>query len=109
MSIKNQRIDYELFEKAIQTNGKWEVHDVQLDEIERKVVVHIKPVVEIVFRCPVCHEKGMGVVSHENKQTGYYSFLGYKTFIEAPELQVNCKQHGLQIIQSPWNQKLRQF
>lgn len=97
----------DVFQKAVVSGKRWKVIHVEFNETEKYLIIQIHYINKMLFSCPICQSQLLKPVSKQIHRTGYYSFLGYKSFIEAPEIIVHCKEHGKQKIENPWNQKIK--
>lgn len=109
MSIEQQKMFWNVFRKTFETGDEWKLESIEFDEIQLEVVIFISYQGKNLPLCPVCQSNNVTVLPQREIKKGYYSFLGYQTYIHAPEILIHCPKHGSQKLKTPWENKLKCF
>lgn len=79
------------------------IEDVEFDEDEEVVVVHVRPRKGGRGRCGRCGRRGPGYDRGEGRRRWRGLDLGtVRVFVEADAPRVDCAEHGPTVVQVPW-------
>lgn len=109
MESKQKNEFWSVFQETFETGTEWKLESVEFDDILQEVVICVSFQNESNPYCPICRCTEVKLLPHKETKKGYYSFLGYKTFIHSPEIFVECSSHGKQRIKPPWEINMKKF
>jgi transposase len=91
----------QLFSLALGLTPPWEVTEVKLDQLGRRLDIWIDFKPGSRFPCPVCNAAAM-VHDTRDKQWRHLDFFQYQTFLHARVPRTGCPEHGTKIVEVPW-------
>lgn len=108
MSTKQQKEFWSVFQTIFDTGKEWNLKSIEFDDIAQEVVIVVTFHTDNPI-CPICKKTDVKFMLQNDSKKGYYSFLGYKTYINAPDLYIECTTHGTQRIKPPWEKKMEKY
>ena len=103
-------------EQSIQTqlktllagNDLWKVNRIEIDQKHLEIHAYVQTTVGEVTPCSLCKRLCSVSILKTNKTYAYLSLFGYRTYIHADEIQMDCPQHEKQLIIPPWDQQINE-
>lgn len=92
--------DRELYERILQLPRPWKVAGVEVNDEEREVVIRVEARGK-AFPCPTCGAR-CPRYDHRVRRWRHLDTCQYRTIVEAPLPRVECAEHGVLQIGSPW-------
>lgn len=93
--------DKDLYAQILNIKEPWVITKVILEQTEKTIIVQLELTDKAVGVCPRCNEACSGY-DHRIQHWRHLDTCQYQTIIEAKVLRVNCPQHGILTIKTPW-------
>jgi len=93
--------DKELYSQILNIKEPWIITEVILDREKKTVIIELELTQKAIGICPRCNEPCPGY-DHRVQRWRHLDTCQYQTIIEAKVLRVNCQQHGILTIKTPW-------
>jgi transposase len=93
--------DRDLYARILGLVDPWQVHEVQLDVKGEEVRVKVAAKLHAEFRCPDCNKTCPGYDTRE-RSWRHLDTCQFRTLLVADVPRVNCKKHGVKLVNVPW-------
>ena len=93
--------DRDLYARILGLVDPWQVHDVQLDVKGEEVRVKVAAKLHAELRCPECNKTCPGYDTRE-RSWRHLDTCQFRTLLVADVPRVNCKEHGVKMVNVPW-------
>lgn len=101
--------DVSLYSRLLGISAPWYVEDVVFDETELSVVVRVGLCDGTPLLCPACGKECAGYDQREQRRWRHLDSCGYKTLLEARMPRLECDEHGIRTVATPWSEPGSRF
>lgn len=101
--------DTELYRQLLGLEAPWQVDRVELDFPGESVHVFVDFPLEAAFECPDCGEPAPRYDRREPRFWRHLDTMQFKTYLVASVPRVDCPQHGVQTVKTPWSEPHSRF
>lgn len=99
--------DKELYSKILGIEAPWKVTDIELDQRDREVRVHLANR-EVRPACPECGKACPGY-DHRRRRWRHLDTCQYQTILVADVPRIECPEHGVLQVRVPWGEPDSRF
>lgn len=93
----------QLYTEVLGISQPWRVTDVRGNIAGREVVVTLALRSNAALSCPICGKRASRY-DKSSKRWRHLDSCEFRTYVEAEVPRVNCKKHGVNLIQVPWSE-----
>ena len=94
--------DIELFAKLLELESPWRVTSVNPDFQSKEITINLEWPRGNRVRCPFCEFEG-GTYDHRRQRVWrHLDTMQFKTYLVADVPRIDCPEHGVHMIQTPW-------
>jgi transposase len=94
--------DRDLYRRILGIENPWHVTDVQLDVSKRTVLIQLDTVDNAILTCPSCGKPCGGYDRPKARRWRHLDTCQMQTIIEASIPRIECADHGVLQIATPW-------
>jgi transposase len=92
----------QLFRVALGLAEPWAVSKIEFSDEQHQLDLWLDFSVGSKFPCPQCGRTGLGVYDSIERTWRHLNFFQHKTFLHARQPRIDCPDHGVRTVETPW-------